>query len=277
MKKTELLNNVSDSLLKKTKLGRDQTVTYRVKNIYPNPAEPGSFIVPAGVSVPSTDQIWDEDKGEYVDIAAIKVISKDGNHTYHDIWFYGVYGGYMILHGNVASEQEVHSYLHMCNYNASNPNRDTNIPAIFELIDNQAKAETERKIRNLKREALNAAADLSVDDVRNYTAALGQDDSKKIEILRNDLEIMADRDPQGFLDLINNKQASMKAVLNRALAKGVITFDTEQSIFKWPNGEAILTVARSTGSDAVDELISFCISSAKGEKVYQTIQSKAKK
>jgi len=54
-------------------------------------------------------------------------------------------------------------------------------------------------------------------------------------------------------------------------------FNEEQSRFEWPNKEAILTVARSTGSDAVDELISFCVSSAKGEKVYQTIQSKAKK
>jgi len=113
--------------------------------------------------------------------------------------------------------------------------------------------------------------------VKNYSAALGKDDTKPVGVLRNELEELADTDPAAFLDLIGNKQAVMKATINRAVTKGVIVFNEEQSRFEWPNKEAILTVARSTGSDAVDELISFCVSSAKGEKVYQTIQSKAKK
>lgn len=277
MKKTETLNNVSDSLLKKTKLKRDETVVYRVKAVYRNPVDPNEILIPAATNVPVIDQIWDEEKGEYVDIAAISRISKDGNHSYHDIWFYGAFGGYMMLKGSVAADQEVHSYLMLSNYNASNPNRDTSKPEIYELVDESAKAQSETKMRNMRREALNAAADLSVDDLKNFTAALGRDDNRKADILRNELEAFADHDPKGFLELINNKQAAMKATINRALAKNVIRFSPEQSMFTWENGEAILTVARSTGSDAVDELISFCISSPKGEKVFQTIQSKAKK
>jgi hypothetical protein len=116
-----------------------------------------------------------------------------------------------------------------------------------------------------------------VDDVKNLVAALGKDDTRKIDILRNELEIFADRDPVGFLEIANNKQAALKAVLNRALTKGVILFNVEQSMFTWPNSEAILTVSRTTGGDNVDELLSYCISSTKGEKVFQTIQSKSKK
>lgn len=277
MKKTETLNNVSDALLQKTKLKRDEKVVYRVKSIARNPVNPEEILIPSAINVPVMDQIWDDAKGEYVDIAAIQRISKDGNHLYHNIWFYGAQGGYMVLRGNVAAEQEIHSYLALCNFNASNPNRDMSKPEIFELVDESAKSESERKTRNLRREALNAAADLSVDEVRNYIAALGRDDNRKIEILRNELEVMADNEPKEFLDLVSNKQAAMKATINRAIAKNVIRFDPEQSRFTWANGEAILTVARSTGSDAVDELISFCISSAKGEKVFQAVQSKAKK
>jgi hypothetical protein len=36
-------------------------------------------------------------------------------------------------------------------------------------------------------------------------------------------------------------------------------------------------VARTTGGDNVEELLGYCVSNAKGEKVFQTIQQKSKK
>lgn len=277
MKKTKLYNDISPELLKSTKLKPGEKAVYRIKGIQRNPMDPTKWAIPSAKNVPPVDQIYDKVKEEYVDIAAVRSTDAEGNHTYHDVFFYGNQGGMMVLVGGRAIDQEIHSYLSLCNYNASNPDRDDSKEPIFELVDESARSEKERKTRNLKREALNAAADLSAEEVRNYVAAMGQDDTRPIEVLRNDLETLADNDPKSFLDLINNKQASMKAVLNRALSKGVITFDSEQSRFAWPTGEAILTVARSTGSDAVEELVGFCVSSPKGEKVFTTIQSKAKK
>lgn len=277
MKKTELFNDVSPEIIAKTKLKKGEQVVYRVHGIERNPMDETRWAIPAAKNVPPSDQIWDEIKQEFVDIAAVKSVNPKGEHTYHDIYFFGNQGGILVLVGGRAADQEIHSYLALCNYNGSNPNRDNTKEIIFELVDETAKSEVERKHRNMKREALNAAADLSAEDVKNYIAALGKDDSRKVEVLRNELETLADNDPEGFLDLINNKQAVMKATINRALAKGVIIFDEEQSRFTWANGEAILTVARSTGGDAVEEFVSYCVSGAKGEKVYQTLQSKAKK
>jgi hypothetical protein len=276
MKKTKFYNNVSDALLKPTKLKPGQQVVYRVEGIQPDPMNPGKWAIPAAKNVPPIDQIWDEEKQEYVEIAAVRTFDSEGNHTFHEIWFFGNQGGHMILRGGNAIDQEIHSYLSISNYNGSNPNRDTTKEVYFTLVDEQAKSESERKVRNLKREALNVSADLTAEDVRNYIAALGQDDTKPLEVLRNDLETMADSDPKAFLDLVSNKQAVMKATLNRALKKNVIKFEEEQSRFTWPTGEVITTVARTTGSDAVEDLVAFCVSSAKGEKVYQTIQTKSK-
>lgn len=277
MRKTELFNNASPELVKSTKLKPGEKVVYRIINIQRNPMDPTKWAIPSITAVPPVDQIYDEQKQEFIDIAAVRTVDPKGEHSFHEIHFYGNQGGMMVLSGGVAAHQEIHSYLSLCNYNASNPNRDTTKDAIFELVDESARSEKERKNRNLKREALNAAYDLSGDEVKNYIAALGQDDTRPMDVLRNHLEAMADNDPKSFLELINNKQAAMKAVINRALTKKVILFDAESSRYTWPNGEAILTVARTTAGDAADELISFCISSAKGEKVYQTIQSKAKK
>lgn len=277
MKKTKYYNNISDELLKSTKLKKDEIVVYRVAGIGPNPMDPTKLAIPASRNVPVTDQIWDPNKEEFIDIALVSGVDAAGEHRYHQVYFYGNQGGILMLKGGSAADQEIHSYLQLCNYNGSNPNRDETKDIVFELVDENANSEKERKSRNIKREALNIAADLSAEDVRTYVAALGGDDTKKLEVLRNELETLADRDPKHFMDLVSNKQATMKAVINRALSKGVIVFDTEQSRFCWANGEAILTVSRNTGGDHIEEMVSYCVSNAKGEKVYATIQSKSKK
>ena len=277
MRKTEIYNNLSKEIVEKTKLKIGEQVVYKLSDLPEHPMDPSRKAIPAIRQVPPTDQIYDPITQEYVDIAAVRSVNSDGDHTFHELYFTIQSAGTITCIGGRGGDQEIHSYLSICNYNGSNPARDQTKELIFELVDEGAKSERERKQRNLKREALNIAADLSPEDVRNYTAALGQDDTQRVEILRNNLETLADNDPASFLDLINNKQAVMKATINRALNKGVIVFDSEQSRFSWPTGEVILTVARTTGGDNVEELLSYCVSSAKGEKVYQTIQSKSKK
>lgn len=278
MKKTKFYNDLSPELLSKTKLKKDEIVVYRVSGIGPNPMDPSKLAIPASKNVPVTDQIWDPVKEEYVDIALVKSVdAATGDHKFHEVYFWGNLGGILMLKGGSASDQEIHSYLALCNYNGSNPNRDTNKEIVFELVDENTTAEKERRTRNAKREALNIAADLSPEDVRVYIAALGGDDSRKLDVLRNELETLADRDPKAFLDLVGNKQSTMKAVINRAVSKGVILFNSEQSRYEWPTGEVILTVSRTTGSDAVEELVAYCVSNAKGEKVFATIQAKGKK
>lgn len=277
MKKTALYNNLPDEVIAKTKLRPGETVSYRLVGLSVNPMDPSRLAIPSLKSVPSIDQIWDAVTESYIDIAAVKSVDPDGTHNMHKIYFYGNSGGTITLYGGRAVDQEIHSYLSLCNYNKSKEGRDETKEPIFELIDEGKRSEVERKSRNIKREALNAAADLSADEVRDYIAALGMDDSGKIEVLRNHLEEMADKAPTQFMELISNKQAVMKATINRALAKNAIVFNPEQSRFVWPNGEVILTVSRTTGGNHIEELVSFCVSSAKGEKVYSTISTKAKK
>jgi hypothetical protein len=275
MKKTKLYNNLPDKLLKKMLLKPGERVVYKLYNITSAPMDPTRLAIPAYRNVPPIDQIYDKESESYIDIAAVKSVDAEGNHTFHDIYFTSQQAGHMILFGGRAVDQEIHSYLSLCNHNASNKDRDTTKEVIFELVDEEAKAEKESTTRNKKRDALNIAADLTPEDVKDYTAALGKSEDRPIKVLRNELEALADRDPEEFLGLINNKQAVMKATINRALAKGAILFSEEQSMYKWANGEAILTVAR--GTEAIDEFVSFCVSSAKGEKVYQNLQSKSKK
>lgn len=275
MKTSKIYNNIPKALLDKTKLKPGQKVVYRLANIGFVPMDPTRKAIPSQFQIPPTDQIYDPKTNEYYDIAALRSVDAKGDHTFHEIYFTRQFAGHITLHAGKAVDQEIHSYLCLCNYNASNATRDASKEALFELVDEEAKAEVETRNRNLRREALNAAADLDPEQVKDYSAALGKNDTLPVKVLRNELEDLADKDPQGFMDLINNKNAVVKATINRAISKGVILYNEEQSRYEWPNKEAILTIAR--GSSAIDELVALCVSSAKGEKIYETIQSKAKK
>jgi uncharacterized protein (DUF1778 family) len=276
MKKTKLYNHsIPEEVIKKTLLKKGEVVRYRLHNIGRSSLNPNMLAFPVSKNVPPVDSVYLPEEGMYVDIAAVRSVDAQGNHTFHEIEFRGSQAGQLILTGGRANDQEIHSYLSLSDFNASKEGRDETKEPIFEKVDEEAKAESLSYSRNLKREALNSAADLSVDDIRNYIAARGGDDTRPIKVLRNELEELADADPQAFMDLLSNTTATHKATLQRALTKGAIMFNAEQSRYEWPNKEPILTVAR--GDDAINELVSFCISSPKGEKILQTISSKSKK
>lgn len=274
MKKTKLYNNVSKETLESVKLAPGQKVVFRLLNMAPAPMDPSRMAIPLYKRVPPIDQVWDEHLQDYVDIAAVRAVDAEGNHTFHDISFTKALAGHITLVGGRSGDQEIYSYLALTNHNSSKEGRDNTKEAIFELVDEEAKADKDIQVRNKKRDALNIAADLTPEQVRDYIAALGDDDMRPIKTLRNKIEEMADKEPEAFLELVNNKQAVMKATVNRAASKNAIIFNEQQSRWEWPNKEAILTVSRS--ADAVQELVSFCVSSEKGEKVYETIQSKSK-
>lgn len=277
MIKTQYYNNLPPEVIKKFKLKPGQVVRYRLHNMRPAPMDPSRLAIPAILDIPLTDTIRIPGTDDFTDIAAIRSVSTKGKIQYHEIRFTAKELGYITLSGDNAAHQAIHTYLQLCNYNGSNPDRDPSKEIIFEFVDEEAKAEADQKVRNLKRQALNAAADMNEEEIRNFVAARGFDDTRPVKILRNEVEAFADQDPSGFLDILKNTQATSKAILNRAIKKGVIVFNKTQSRFEWPTGEVILVVARTTGQEPIEELAAFCEANVKGEKVFQTIQSKAKK
>lgn len=274
MKQFEKVNALSEGLINDTKLKRGETKQFVVAGITPHPWT-NELIVPSVVTVPPVDQIQDPNSGEWVDIAAISRIEKDGKHGYHELTFYGHNAGRIILSGGRGADQEVYAYLKLSNFNGSNPNRDESKPIYYYEVDEAKKAEQDEKIRDIKREALNSLADLSAADVRDYAASLGLDDKLDLKILRNKLGDLADKDPKAFNDLLSDKTAVIKATINRSIRDGKILFDAVASKYTWPHGEEILRVPRA--EDAVDELAGYLATNPKGEKVLTTLMSKGKK
>ena len=99
-----------------------------------------------------------------------------------------------------------------------------------------------------------------------------KDEKRDISILRDELEVMAEKDPTTFMTLSKDKNKSIQATCKSAIDKKVIRFDKATSTFTWvATGETIVQVPRSTKSSYLQGFTNFVLSNKNGELVYEEI------
>jgi len=119
---------------------------------------------------------------------------------------------------------------------------------------------------------MNVAAELSAAEVREFIAALNKDEKRDISILRDELEIMAEKDPQQFITLSKDKNKSIQANCKAAIDKKIIKFDKASSSFIWiSTGETIVQIPRSSKTSYLQGFTNFVLSNKNGELVYEEI------
>lgn len=278
MKVVKHFNTLSQELIDSTKLKKDQIVKFRVHVVgvgkrKTTPLMPMMPAIPTTKNVPPSDQIWDDYKKTFVTIGAIRNVKSNGSPAFYDLTFRRATGGIITLRGGRAADQEIYSYMTLCDFNGSKPDRDPSKPILFHFVDEAKIADIRSEGRKNLRIALNTAADLSEADVKTYIVARGGDEKRPLKVLRDELEAFAEAQPDKFMEFIANAQTTVTAVVQRALNNGKIKFNGEQSRFEWTNGEPILTVARS-GRDANEEFALWLRSDLKGEKVFQMLNTK---
>jgi hypothetical protein len=270
MRVTKLYNNLHEKTVPKLKRG--EIAIFKLLGIKPDPNNEGRLLIPAGVSIPNVDTIYDPNKGEYVDIACISSVGVDGNAQLLDIWFRKESGGAIMCNGNNRIDQELYGYLMLSNRRSNNEHKANDAEPVYELIDTKSVAQKVRGERSKKLEAMTVAAQMSSEDVVETVASLGLNEKQDLELLREKLEAMAENDPESFLKVASNSNKTIKANVKRAIDQGVIIFDKAQNAFKWAlNEEIIATIPRSTGSGHLDGFAGFLISNKKGEKIYEEL------
>ena len=274
MKKHQDWNDISKESMP-PKLKRGEKAVYRILGIKGDPSRPETFKIPSAVNVPGKDRVYDSTKDEYVDIANIKSIAVGGKMKCHSVWFQKEFNGVLILDGARRDDAEIYEYLELCNYNASNANRSQDVKAIFERVNPTAQAEKKRQTRSTRRQALNVAAEMNAQAVRDFAASMGWNDKQELVVLRDLVEDYADANPTDFIKKSKNKQNSLSALINRANKSGVIKFDARSNGWKWADSsEVICNVAR--GTDRVEGLVVHITESKNGPEVIKTLQSALK-
>jgi len=281
LKKVLHYNDVSKELLDSIpKLQKGKTVKFRSSIIAPDNNNPRRFRGPSIDNILTKDTIWDEHQGRFVEIAyADQTANSKGESfaTFRTIKFVAPLGE-ISCRGGVADEEYLYYFLMLTNQNGSREDRDPTKPIKFYKVDEEATAKEKRRERNKKLDALNKATSMSPEEVRDFIAATGGNDTAPLEVLREKVESWADTKPEEFLKLVTDLNAQLKATVKRALDKGIITFDKEQLLFSWgSSGEKIMTVSRSQGTDHLKEFVETVLSDKRYDKVIPSIKTALKK
>jgi len=268
MIKTKEYNNVKTP----PQLKRNEVKVFQYLNVKEDKQNPGKVIMPSVHMIPQVDRVYDKEADDYIDIASIGSLGIAGKPSFNTIQFTKKDKGLMALRGGKTGDREIFQYLMLSNYNASNPNRDTSIVPLFKLVEPKKDAADSRKLRNLRRDAMNVAAELSAAEVREFIASMNKDEKRDISILRDELEIMAEKTPQEFITLSKDKHKSIQANCKAALDKKLIKFDKASSTFIWVStGETIVQVPRSSKTSYLQGFTNFVLSNKNGELVYEEI------
>jgi DNA-dependent RNA polymerase auxiliary subunit epsilon len=245
-------NLLSEKMIRKLK--PDERAIYRVNNVRPDPDNVGKFLMPSALQIRSTDVILDKGTNEFVPIAAIERTDIDGNPTFINIVFNATNLGYLFLNGNNPVHQKIYQYVELCNWNASNPDRNQEEESLFSRIDAVKEAKTERNLRKLIVKAVNLALDLDDTKAREVALALGID-AESNEELRNELEDYAGDYPEEFLDVVERASLANETALKDAVKKNIIKNDVNASCFKWvETGKVIFTYTKGKDKNYFKEL-----------------------
>ena len=229
-------------------------------------------MMPSIHMIPNVDRVYDKETDDYIDIASIGSIGIGGKPTMNTIQFTKKDKGLMALRGSKTGDREIFQYLSLSNYNKSNPNRDTAVNPLYELVEPSRGAKESRENRTLRRDAMNVAAELSAAEVREFISSMNKDAKRDMSILRDEIELMAEKDPKGFIKLSKDKNKSIQANCKLAIDKKIIEFDKKTSSFLWVGtGETIVTVPRSSKSSYLQGFTNFVLSNKNGESVYQEV------
>jgi hypothetical protein len=268
MIKTKIYNNIKTP----PKFKRDEIKIFKYYGLKEDPLNPGKVQMPFMVIAPNKDRVYDPEIDDYVDIAAISSLGIEGKPNFHSIEFTKQQSGRLLLRGNRSKDRDIFQFLTLSNFNASNPNRDTSVQPLFELVNPKIKAEKARKTRSLKRDAMNVAAELSGAEVREFISSLGKDEKRDLSVLRDELETLAEKDPKQFIKLSKNTNKSYQANIKRALDKKIISLDRESNTFFWTSTEeTIVQVPRSSKLGHLEGFTNFVLSNKNGASIYQEI------
>lgn len=229
MKATEY-NQFSSQYVRKLK--PNERAVYRVINIKEDPDNYGKFIIPTALQIPSTDIIYDKVKDDFVTIACIERVGDKGEANFANIVFTSQTMGYIFLNGNNSLHQKMYQFMELCNYNASNKERNNESEILFQRIDAKKDAINERELRRKIYDAVSKALMLDDKQAKDVANSLGFSGGSLDEI-RNYLEDYATDNPEEFLTLVERASLSSESMLREAVKAGFIRNNINASRFEW--------------------------------------------
>lgn len=146
--------------------------------------------------------------------------------------------------------------------------------SVVSRIDEQADASKERKERSDRLKAQLAAQEMSDEQIIQFCDAMQWDSSQKPEVLRNDVEALADNDPDFFIDLVSGKNLEYQAIAKKAMNQGIINFDPAEYKFTWASNKQPIVMLSPVGEkNEVVKLADWLQLGTQGKEVFNKLKS----
>ena len=276
---TEQYNNLPDSILSRIPKLTGQMVKFEVRGKYWDKANK-MWRYPHMTAVPKTDRIVDPENNEVYTIANVHNISSSGEPIMPMIYF--DHSGHIIIrpdeNGRYSSSDILtYQYLMLCNYNESNPFRDSNTKVWFKQINDDAVALEKVEGKSQSADAIKMVAKLSDDEVPLLAAQLGVGEIGDLtQVLRYKLIEYAEKNPsnaQGGYEVISNLGAFVSDI-EKALENKIISLDRRSNSFKWTETKMEFYTATkgASASAANSSLARWFKTTQEGAAMYATLK-----
>lgn len=182
--------------------------------------------------------------------------------------------GIFILDMNDKDDRDTFAYLELHPKLEGGKLRDMNMPPIFSRIDEVKQAKKSLGARENRANAMFAASQMTNNEIQDFACAMGWDEHQEIEIIRDKVLEIADKDDNFFKNFINNKSIEYRAVIKRAIDNNIIAFQPVESKFIWvTNGQTIAVLERCEGNQVLERMSDWIQVSKNGHEVYNKLKA----
>lgn len=281
------LNKISKKVqdyLDQRALKPGETVKYRLlngtKNIDPQRAKGDDLLFPSSIIIHLRDRIKDPgangDKGGVVEIGAVESFDDKTKLPVFKKFILTPQkgdGGYFMLSGNNVIDIEMYDILELKNCNKSNPFRDASEDILFERVDEAKESKVRSTKRNFLYDSLDAIRHWTPDEMRIAGAAHNLNANLSIDVIKDRLEEIAEKDPETFYKTIDSEDNKVKALIKLAADAQIIAFSAHENKWFYPgNGETVALLERREGSNEIEQLKEFLKTSANGPAIEGQLQ-----
>lgn len=281
------LNHISNKIetyLNERKLKPGQMAKYRltngIRNIDPQRMKGNDVLFPAVVGIPLKTSFYDtgdeeSDNARVVEIGKVKSIDdRTKQMTFQKFYIQPQKGdgGIFNIRGGVVSEMEIYEILELHNWNGSNPFRDVSEPIVFERIDDAKESRARSNRRNFLFDSLNAIKNWTPEEVRIMGAAYNLNSSLDLDVIKDALESIAEKNPEEFYNAIDSEDNKVNALIKLATDSGVISYNAHENKYSFAGGETVALLERVEGRSEIDQFREFLKSSANGAAIQGTLQ-----
>lgn len=211
-------------------------------------------------------------------IGLVKEIDPEKGHptAYNRIQVEGINQGMKRLNLKDAASREIAAALELHPKHTGGMFEDKAGQTLFLRIDELARAKASRSTRKERLDAMVVADGFKDDEVRDFVSAMGWDEYRPIDILREELEALADKTPALFTVEFNTGTWYWRATLKRAFDKQIIVHHpVENKVTFTQSGETVTILSRVEGESRPlnQQLAEALMHGAKGETMYKRIKA----